>query len=264
MTGPARTFTALVLAAGRGADDPVARHAGYPNKVFVPLMGRPLLAWVIAALQASPSVGSIAISIDDPGDLESVPELAAALRDDAIRVLPSGASPSESVASALRALDSPFPVLLATADHPLLTPQMIEHFCAAVPAECDIAVAVARAEVVRRSYPDAVRTYFRFADGRVTGCNLYALCSPAALRAVMFWSQVERHRKRPWRLLLAIGPLTVFRMMLGTLTLDAALRRLSGSIGATARHVELPFAEAAIDVDKPSDLVLAGGILARR
>ena len=35
-------------------------------------------------------------------------------------------------------------------------------------------------------------------------------------------------------------------------------------VGATVRAVELPFAEAAIDVDKPADLKLAARILARR
>lgn len=262
--GTTPSFTALVLAASRGADDPVARHAGHPNKVFVPVHGRPMLAWVVRALQASPSVARIAVSIDDPSWLETVPELAAAVRDGALVVLPAGASPSASVAAALRALDDPFPVLLATADHPLLTPDMIEHFCRALPADCDIAVAVARAEVIRRSYPDSVRTYWRFSDGRFSGCNLYVLRTSAALRAVSFWSGVERHRKRPWRLALAVGPVTLVRLALGTLTLDAALRRLSGLIGAAARAVELPFAEAAIDVDKPGDLVLAEAILSRR
>lgn len=258
------TFTALVLAASRGPDDPVARHAGQPNKVFVSVHGRPMLAWVIDTLKESSMVGRIAVSINDPKWLDTVPELSAAVSDGSLQVLQAGGSPSDSVAHALQVLEAPFPVLVTTADHPLLTPEMIEHFCGGLPVGCDVAVGVARAEVVNRSYPGAVRTYYRFADGGVSGCNLYALRSPAALRAVAFWSQIERYRKRPWRLMLAIGPITVVRLLLGTLTLEAALQRLSGLIGVTARVVELPFAEAAIDVDKPGDLTLAEAILKRR
>lgn len=262
--GTEASFTALVLAASRGPDDPVARHAGQPNKVFVPVHGKPMLAWVVAALQASPRVGRIAVSIDDPSRIETVPELAAALRDGTLLVLPAGASPGESVARALGALGDPFPVLLTTADHPLLSAEMIEHFCAALPDDCDIAVGLVREAVIRDSHPGAVRTYYRFADGAFSGSNLYALRSPAALKAVAFWSGMEGHRKRPWRLAFTIGPLTLIRLALGILTLDAALLRLSRLIGATARAVDLPFAEAAIDVDKPSDLALADAILSRR
>jgi CTP:molybdopterin cytidylyltransferase MocA len=75
---------------------------------------------------------------------------------------------------------------------------------------------------------------------------------------------MERHRKRPWRLVAAIGPLTLLRFLAGRLTLDAALRRLSRIVGATVRAVDMPFAEAAIDVDKPADLALAERILAQR
>ena len=62
----------------------------------------------------------------------------------------------------------------------------------------------------------------------------------------------------------AIGPLTLLRFLLGRLTLAAAVQRLSAIIGASIAAVEMPFAEAAIDVDKPSDLALAERILAGR
>jgi len=256
-------FTAVVLAASRGPDDPVARYAGVANKVFVPIAGRPMLAWVVRALRASRSVARIALSIDDPRGLDADPELAAAVHE-GLRVLPSGTSPSSSVAHALEALDDPFPVLLTTADHPLLSPEMVEHFVAALPEGCDIGVGVARASVIRRAYPGAVRTYYRSAGGGFSGCNLYALCTPRALRAVAFWGRVERHRKHPWRLMLTIGPLTALRLALGRLTPDATIACLSHVVGATARAVELPFAEAAIDVDKPVDLTLAATILGQR
>ena len=42
----------------------------------------------------------------------------------------------------------------------------------------------------------------------------------------------------------------------------AAMRRLSGKLGLAAACVTMPFAEAAIDVDKPADLALVERILA--
>ena len=84
------------------------------------------------------------------------------------------------------------------------------------------------------------------------------------MKIATFWSELERHRKRPWRLVAAIGPLTLLRFLLGMLDLEAAMHRLSGIVGATVRTVEMPFAEAAMDVDKPADLALAEAIFGRR
>jgi hypothetical protein len=75
---------------------------------------------------------------------------------------------------------------------------------------------------------------------------------------------MERYRKRPWRLVAAIGPVPLLRFLAGGLSIDAAAGRLSRITGARVRIVEMPFAEAAIDIDKPADLALAERILAQR
>jgi hypothetical protein len=133
-----------------------------------------------------------------------------------------------------------------------------------VPADADAAVAVVRATLLQQSYPDAIRTYYCFAGEGYSGCNLFLLQSPDALRVVELWTRLERHRKQPWRLIAEVGPLALLRFLLGRLDLDGAMRHLSARVGAKVRAVEMPFAEAAIDVDKPADLELAEKILARR
>ena len=69
MTAPA-PFTALVLAAGRGADDPLATARGLSHKCLVRVGGEPMLLRVLGALGASRRVGRIAISIEDAAALE--------------------------------------------------------------------------------------------------------------------------------------------------------------------------------------------------
>lgn len=256
MTGDGRRVTALVLAGSRGPDDPVARQAGVTHKALAPVAGVPMLARVLGALRASPSVARIALCIDRaaaPGGIGP----------DILLVEP-GATPSASVALALERLADPLPLLVTTADHALLTPDMVEHLCAHAPDDADACVGLAAATTIRRAYPETQRTYYRFAGEGYSGCNLFLLRTPQARRIAAFWSDMERHRKRPWRLVAAVGPLTLLRFVTGTLSLEAALRQLSKAAGATIRAVDMPFAEAAIDVDKPSDLELAERILAER
>ena len=258
-------FTALVLAASRGAKDPVALAEGLSHKCLVDTAGIPMLSRVLAALQASPSVGPIIISIEDVSLLDALPGMASALAEGALTALPSAGSPSQSVLQALDSLTDPFPLLITTADNPLLLPEMVEHFCAAaLSGGADIAAALASEEVTRRDFPEAQRTFLRFRDGRFSGCNLFALTGPRGLEAVRIWDEAGRHRKRPWRLVASFGPVSLLLFLLDRLTLDEAVGRAAAVMKLRAAAVRMPFSTAAIDVDKPADLALVRQILAAR
>jgi GTP:adenosylcobinamide-phosphate guanylyltransferase len=263
--GARRHFTALVLAASRGAADPVAKSEGTSHKCLVDVAGVPMLVRVVDALSASPSIGAIAISIEAPEVLEALTPLAHAAAEGRIALLRSGATTSASVLAAVEALGDPYPLLIATADNPLLTPEMVEHFCAqALASDADLVAALASESVVRAAVPTAQRTFLRFRDGRYSGCNLYGLMREAGLEAVRFWAAAERHRKRPWRLVAAFGLGSLLLFLLGRLTLDQAFARASRVMQARAEALRLPFATAPIDVDKPADLALVRRILAAR
>ncbi|MEM7222913.1 MAG: NTP transferase domain-containing protein [Pseudomonadota bacterium] len=244
---------ALVLAGGRPGD-PLAAAAGAESKVLVPLAGRPMVQWVLETLEAAPSIGPLAVAIADEHSLAG-PE--------ATR-LPLSDSPEASLLTALEHLEAPYPLIVTTGDHPLLSVEMIEHFCAALPEDADAVVALASASVIGAAYPETRRTYYRLGGEGYSGCNLFALRTPAACRLVALWAELGRHRKQPWRIASAVGPGTLARFALGRLSLQAAMARLSVMADCRVRAVELPFAEAAMDVDKASDLALAEAILARR
>jgi GTP:adenosylcobinamide-phosphate guanylyltransferase len=258
----ARPYTALILAGSRGPDDPVARLGGESHKALVPVAGVPMLLRVTRALRQAPSIGRLVVCIDRP-TFARLNETMAELGSD-VGIVEPATTPSASVRRAIEELTDALPLLVTTADNVLLSSQMVEHFCAAAPADADLAVAVATETTIRRAYPDSIRTYYRFGGEGYSGCNLFLARTPAVAKVAIFWSDMERHRKRPWRLVAAIGPLTFLRFLLGLLDLEAATRRLSAIVGASVRAVEMPFAEAAIDVDKPADLALAEEIIGRR
>lgn len=258
-----RRFTALVLAGSRGSADPVASAAGLPHKALVPIAGRPMLLRVIDTLRQCPEVGRIVLCIEDPSLLDGMPELVAALAAGEIATVRAARSPARSVLAALDQVAEPLPLLVATADHPLLTPAMVRHFLGAL-GDADAAAAVAAESVIAAAYPQTRRTYIRLKDGAYSGCNLFAFTAANAAAAAAFWTRVERYRKQPWRLFAAAGPRTLLAFLLGRLDLAAVADRLSAMLGVRVRVVTLPFAEAAIDVDKPSDLALVEKIFASR
>jgi GTP:adenosylcobinamide-phosphate guanylyltransferase len=263
VTAATRPRCALLLAGSRGPDDPVARHAGLSHKVLVPVGGRPMISRVIDTLRAA-GLERILVCVDPDILKDADGATREALAGADIRIVPPAASPSASVKRALESKEVSWPLLVTTADHPLLTPKMIEHFYRAAPNDADFVVGLARASVIRQQQPESIRTFYRFREDGYSGCNLFLMRSASVIALVDFWAKLEAHRKKPWRMIAAIGPLTLIRFVLGGLSLDSALGRLSDIVNVRVAAADLPFAEAAIDVDKPEDLRLANEILARR
>ena len=136
-------------------------------------------------------------------------------------------------------------------------------FEAANASDGDLVVALVRSETILKRFPAAKRTYLRFRDGHFSGANLFLVRSEAALRAIEFWKRAEQHRKQPWRIVREFGLGALVAFALGRLDLDAAFARASQVVGARVTPVVLPMAEAAVDVDKLSDLELVRDLLSQ-
>jgi CTP:molybdopterin cytidylyltransferase MocA len=255
---------ALILAGSRGPDDPMAKAAGVSHKALLPVAGVPMLLRVVEAVRATSEIQRIYVCIEDARVIAAVPGLEALQRAQLLEVVPAAESPAASVAAALSRIDLSQPLLVTTGDHPLLTPAILQCFLEAAPTDCDLAVALAPSDIVSAAYPGAIRTFYRLGQRRFSGCNLFLVRSPKVARVAQFWRRMEVHRKRPLRLIWEIGPLALIKVVLGMITAEQAFAYLSRKTGAIIRHVELPIADAAVDVDKPADLELVERIFANR
>lgn len=257
------SFTAVVLAGDRTADDPVARAAGVPCKALALVGDRPMVRRVLDALGAAQQVDARVLCGPRREALEQDAALRALIEAGTVEWLAPAATPSLSAAAALERVTAAAPVLLTTADHALLAPALVDYFCQAARAtDADVVVGLARAEQVLAAFPGTRRTVLRLKGGGYCGCNLFAFLTPAGRNAVRYWRRVEQERKRPLRLVAgALGWSAILGYALGRLTLDAALGRVSRRLGLRAAKVILPFPEAAVDVDSVEDLQLVRAIV---
>jgi GTP:adenosylcobinamide-phosphate guanylyltransferase len=247
-------WTAVVLAGSRGSADPVAQAAGVSHKAFARVAGKPMIAHVLDALAQCPSIGRVVVVIE--AEAPEIPR-------EGIERIDAARSPSLSALAGFEAAGPP--VLVTTADHPLLTVEMVETLIAEAAASgADVAAAVADRPVVERAGSTARRTYLKFRDAQVSGCNIFAMMTPESRAALAFWRTIESERKRPWRIAWTIGPLTLASYLSGLLSVDGAARAVGKAAGCRAKLVLLPFPDAAHDVDKPDDLAFAERRLAAR
>jgi len=265
MTKPQQKFTAVVLAADRGPDDPVAKAAGVRCKSLTPVDGTPMVFRVLDALAASHKINSRILCGPPKSIVDQEPELGALITSGKVKWFENKATPSSSAFHVLQSLPVETAVLLTTADHALLNARIVDYFCSEARATgCDVVVGVARHDAVTKAYPRTQRTSTRLQDGSYCGCNLFAFLTPRARLAADFWRQVESQRKKPLRVIRVLGIIAVLRYLLGKLSLAEALNRVSERLGFKAGAVVIPFPEAAIDVDSVRDLKLVEEIVSKR
>lgn len=256
-------WTALLLAGQRPGVDALAAQFGQTRKALVRVAGESMLSRVARTLLECPEVAKVVVLAQDWPALIADPDCAWLAGEPRVGFVASGGGIATSVAAVAGGAETPWPLLVTTADHPLLTPAMVAAFLAGA-GDADIAAAVVERRVVLGAYPANRRTWLKFRGGWWSGANLFALGGPAALPALALWARVERDRKSGWRLIWQLGPSLLLGGGLRLLTLAGAVQRFGAKLGVTARAVALPFPDAAIDVDKPSDHALAEHILAAR
>jgi GTP:adenosylcobinamide-phosphate guanylyltransferase len=254
-------FTAVVLAGDRKPDDPLVLQTGACCKALVTIDGLPMLDGVVATLQRSRSIERVLLSGPSQRCLDTDPTLKAALESDRIDWVEPQASPSTSAYAAMQGLSASTPVLVTTADHPLLRADIVDHFLGeAVSSGADVAVALTGFAAIRQKFPDARKTVLRFREGGFCGCNLFAFLTPRSRGVADTWRRVEQQRKNPLRVVSQLGWWSVLLYLLGRLPLDSALDELSQRLQVRIRPVVLPFPEAAIDVDTIADQRLVEAI----
>ncbi len=259
MNSPLTTnpFITIVLAGDRGPDDPLVKATGAACKALVEIDGQPMVLRVLNTLGDSDYVKRCILSGPKQEHLLTQPALEQQITNKLVEWHPPQSTPSTSAAHILQHVAQQQPVLITTADHPLLTPEIVNHFCKGSQAQnLDVAVGLCEYPRIKLAFPGMRKTVLKFSDGEYCGCNLFAFLSDDSRRMADIWRQVENERKNPLRIIRMLGWLSVARYVTGTLSLDSAMKALSKKLGLRIGAVILPYPEAAVDVDSVADQII--------
>jgi HAD superfamily phosphoserine phosphatase-like hydrolase len=255
----AQGWTAIVLAGSRDEEDPLAAHFGLPLKALVPVAGTPMIAHVVSTLVQCPSIARVLIVSQRP-ILPDCPGLQSLSERCPIHWAAGKDGIAESLAVLVGTEVAPWPLLVTTADHPLLTQDMVEHFLERSGAS-DVSLAVVDRCLLSARYPRSRRTWLRFRAGAYTGANLFAVRTPASAQALTVLARAEASRKAQLRLLWHFGPALALGALTRTMSLQQVVERAGMRLGLKPAVVSLPFAEAGIDVDSMEDWRFADQLL---
>ncbi|MBV8149692.1 MAG: NTP transferase domain-containing protein [Candidatus Eremiobacteraeota bacterium] len=244
------TTDAIVLAGG--PVDAVALLApGAPNKSFVQIGGRPMIARVLSALREAPSVGRVVVVAPPAFRDHSALALADELRADGKRI-------TDSLRNGLEGFAPERDVLIVASDLPVLNGLATEDFIAGVNArDADLVYGCVEKQVHLAHFPDVPHTWARLRDGTFCGGGIAAIKPRAFALLERFLERLGAARKRPLRLASLFGWDVAVRFALGRLTVEQAEARASEILGAPVRALVSSFPETAVNVDRPGDVAIA-------
>jgi len=246
MTEQTPCIGAVVLAGGRV---PASLAHLCRHRALLHIHGRVMVDYVADALQRAPSIrGIVTVAPAEAlSELAHLPGQQLAAGDTLVTNMQLGA----------RALDTIHPthLLFITGDLPLITVEGIEQYIAAsLASSAALTYPIIPRAASETRFPGAKRTYVRIHEGTFTGGN--AICTDAHLlddKHALIQS-LYAARKQPLRLANILGWGTVWRLLLGSLTLPYLEAVATRILDAPVRAIITPYAEMGFDVDKPEDL----------
>lgn len=246
---------ALIPAGGiPAADHPLYPYTQGDPRAMIEVGGRPMLQHVLDALDEAETITATIVV----GLPESVQQRLTSTKP--TYCLPDQGGLVENVFSGLKWLHEEYPaetaVLGCAADVPHLKGYMVDELIDLCrPFDHTLYYTIATPELLNGRYPNAQRTYATFADGvKIAGGDVFVGLIDMLEIDVAVWQSITNGRKHPWRMARLVGWGTLFKFVIGRLSLNEAQARASKLMGKPVKLIYLPYPEMAMDGDKPHQI----------
>ena len=220
-------------------------------KALLKIAGKPMVQWVLDALSGAAKVEQVVlIGLTEESGVTCTKPLS---------FIPNKNSMIENILGGINKLleinPSASRVMMVSSDIPAITSEMLDwEVETTLQSDVDLCYTVVKREVVEARYPGSRRTFVKLKDVEVCGGDLNVLHTSVVSMNPEIWERLVATRKNPVKQAAIIGFDTLFLMMFRTLTLEAAVNKVTGHLHMTGRAVVCPYAEIAMDVDKPNQL----------
>lgn len=246
---------AVILAGGKMAkDDPLYAESRTGSRSLIELHGKPMVQWVIDALDAATAVTNLyVIGLPPDSGLQAAKPLF---------YLTDQGSMFDNIRSGVLQTVRDHPehpkVLIASGDIPAVRPHMVEWLADQVtenPTQMLYYNVITR-ETMEARFPNANRSYVRFKDVSVCGGDLNAIDKSVFSIERPLWQQLTTARKHPLKQAGMIGFDTLLLIALRLITLEDAVKRACRKLAIQGIALRCPYAEMGMDADKPHQLAI--------
>ena len=121
-------------------------------------------------------------------------------------------------------------------------------------SSADLFYNVVTQKFMEKRYPKSNRTYTKLKDTNVCGGDMNAVRVDMIKNRSPLWDDLISSRKNPIKQASIIGFGLLFKLLFRTVTLEDGAKAISKRLGLVGKVIQCPFAEIAMDVDKPHQL----------
>jgi molybdopterin-guanine dinucleotide biosynthesis protein A len=255
-------YDTIILAGGESTCE-LRKIAPYDNEALIIIGNCPMIYYVYNTLKASPNINRIIMS----GPVEALRSIFA--REDNIYFVSSGANAMESFNNAVQKLNEMGGIteklLVLPTDIPFITPAAVADFISRCEkSDADFYYPVTSREVNEEKFPSVSRTYVTLKEGTFTGGNLFLIRTSVVDKCLDIGLKLVARRKDPVAMAKLFGLRLVWKYFTHRLGLAEIKKRFFQVTGIKGEPIISPYAEVGVDVDKPSDLVLAQEYLTKQ
>jgi GTP:adenosylcobinamide-phosphate guanylyltransferase len=253
---------AIVIAGGVPTPvEPLYPYTQGKPKALLDLCGKPMIQWVLDALEEADSIDRIVIvGLSDENGITG---------NKIQSFLPNQGGMLNNVRIGVRRILENNPdsrhVIIASSDIPGITPEKVDWVInTAMQTDSDAYYCVVSRQVMESRYPGSKRSYVHLKDVDVCGGDMNVIRSALVEGNDELWERIVDARKNALKQAALLGFDTLLMLLFRTITLEGAVRKVSRKIKLQGRALLCPYAEIAMDVDKPHQLELMRADLAAR
>ena len=254
---PEKTYPFVIIAGGKTPGKILEAGEDETERGFIDIGGRPMVSWVLDAVRGCKRYDGLLC-------IGNVMRLNRELGLELGMLAPDMGSMLDNFMVGMeRFRDRPL-VIHMTCDIPLITSAMLDNLIDRIESiDAEIYYPIVDIKYFDAKFPGGRRTTQILKEGTFTGGNVFAMNPTAVLKNRSRIEAVIRDRKSPARLIRLFGLPFILKFALRQLDLKGLEKKASQILGARMRGVLTKDPEIGFDVDKPVDLNMVRGIVAR-
>jgi GTP:adenosylcobinamide-phosphate guanylyltransferase len=253
---------ALVTAGGiPQPGEPLYEHTHGGPKALLEICGKPMVQWVLDALDASSKVDHVLIIGLEEGSGVTSSKAAA--------YLPNQGGLLQNMRAGMNKMLEINPLskhlLAVSSDIPAITPEMVDWLVGEVEkTDLDAYYTVITRQTMEKRYPGSKRSFYKLRDMEICGGDMNAIRTRLGTEQDATMERIVATRKNAFKQAALIGYDTLFLLLFRLLTLEKAVKIVTKRLNVTGRALICPYAELGMDVDKPNQLEMVRDDLARQ
>lgn len=242
-------------------EEPLYEYTQGKPKALVDVAGKPMAQWVLDALCDSPAIEEIV--------LIGLTEESGVQCDKISAYLPSQGGILENIRAGVEKVVEQHPetrhVLVASSDIPAITAETVDWLVGeAMQSDHDIYYSVVSRQVMEKRYPNSNRSYTHLKEAEVCGGDMNVIRALTVTKNEELWKKIIDARKSVLKQASLIGFSTLLLLLLRRLDLESGVKRVTERLDITGRVLFSPYAEIAMDVDKPHQLGILRADMAQK